>query len=113
MDHGTATGAAGLQSAGGGCDSTQDRGSHHLTFKIFVDPESLRMIMAFLLVMLVEGEQVAGRFHFRNIHRCNQFAFWLEQGSIKPIEGRRLNNQENITAYCIPVKVPPNTPFYD
>jgi len=71
------------------------------------------MIMAFLLVMLVEGEQVAGRFHFRNIHRCNQFAYWLEQGTIKPIEGRRLNNQENITAYCIPVKVPPNTAFYD
>ena len=71
------------------------------------------MIMAFLLVMLVEGEQVAGQFHFRNIHRCNQFAYWLEQGTVKPVEGRRLNNQQNITAYCIPVKVRPNIQFYD
>ena len=71
------------------------------------------MIMAFLLVMLVEGEQVAGDFHFRNIHRCNQLAYWLEQGTVKPVEGRRLNSQENITAYCIPVKVRPNIRFYD
>ena len=71
------------------------------------------MIMAFLLVMLVEGEQVAGQFYFRNIHRCNQFAYWLEQGTIKPVEGRRLNNQQNITAYCIPVKVRQNIQFYD
>ena len=71
------------------------------------------MIMAFLLVMLVEGEQVGGQFYFRNIHRCNQFAYCLEQGSIKPVDGRRLRNQENITAYCKPVKVDPKTQFYD
>ena len=71
------------------------------------------MIMAFLLIMLVEGEQVAGSFHFRNVHRCNQFAHWLEQGTIKPIEDRRINKQKNLTAYCIPVKVPPTTTFYD
>ena len=71
------------------------------------------MIMAFLLVMLVDGEEVGGKFHFRNVHRCNQFAHWLENGTIKPIENRRINNQVNITAYCIPVKVLPSTTFYD
>lgn len=71
------------------------------------------MIMAFLLIMMVEGERVPGDFHFRNLHRCNQFAMWLEQGSVKPIQKRRVYTQENITAYCIPVKVRPNTTFYD
>ena len=71
------------------------------------------MIMAFLLVMIVDGEEVGGKFHFRNIHRCNQFAYWLEQGSIKPVDGRKLRSQENITAYCMPVKVSPKTQFFD
>ena len=71
------------------------------------------MIMAFLLVMLVDGEEVGGKFHFRNVHRCNQFAHWLENGTVKTIENRRINNQVNITAYCIPVKVLPSTTFYD
>jgi len=71
------------------------------------------MIMAFLLVMMVEGERVPGDFHFRNVHRCNQFAVWLETGSIKSVDKRRINTQENISAYCIPVKVRPNITFYD
>ena len=71
------------------------------------------MIMAFLLVMLVDGEEVGGKFHFRNVHRCNQFAHWLENGTVKPIENRRISNQVNITAYCIPVKVLSSTTFYD
>jgi hypothetical protein len=72
------------------------------------------MIMAFLLVMIVDGTQVPGDFHFRNVHRCSQFAQWLEDGSIKPVQKRRINGQANISAYCIPVKVSlKRTTFYD
>lgn len=71
------------------------------------------MIMAFLLVMLVDGERVGGEFYFRNVHRCNQFAYWLENGTIKPVDKRRVNNQVNISAYCMPVKVNANATFYD
>jgi hypothetical protein len=69
--------------------------------------------MAFLLVMIVDGTQVPGDYHFRSVFRCNQFAVWLETGAIKPVDKRRLNTQKNISAYCIPVKVRPNITFYD
>jgi len=71
------------------------------------------VIMAFLLVMIVDGVQVPGDFHFRNVHRCSQFAQWLEDGTVKPVQKRRLNSQAKISAYCIPVKVRPNITFYD
>tara|TARA_Y100000114_G_scaffold121451_1_gene116628 strand:+ start:2295 stop:2513 length:219 start_codon:yes stop_codon:yes gene_type:complete len=72
------------------------------------------MVMAFLLVMIVEGEQIAGRFHFRNAYRCNQMAYLLETGAISPVDKRRVYQpQNNLSAYCIPVKVPKTTTFYD
>jgi len=71
------------------------------------------VIMAFLLVMIVDGVQVPGDYHFRSVFRCNQFAVWLENGSIKPVDKRRLSTQKNISAYCVPVKVRPNITFYD
>lgn len=73
------------------------------------------MIMAFLLVMIVDGERLqTGDFHFRNAYICNRFAYLLETGAISPVDKRRVYSaQQNITAYCIPVKVSPNTTFYD
>jgi hypothetical protein len=73
------------------------------------------MIMAFLLVMIVDGERLqTGDFHFRNAYICNRFAYLLETGAISPVDKRRVYSaQKNITAYCIPVKVRPNTTFYD
>tara|TARA_B100001248_G_C27049850_1_gene304737 strand:- start:31 stop:252 length:222 start_codon:yes stop_codon:yes gene_type:complete len=73
------------------------------------------MIMAFLLVMIVDGKQLdTGKFHFRNAYRCNQMAFLLESGAISPVDKRRVYRQQNnLSAYCIPVKVAPTTTFYD
>lgn len=73
------------------------------------------MIMAFLLIMVVDGTQIdTGKFHFRNAYRCNQMAFLLESGAISPVDKRRVyQQQDNISAYCIPVKVARTTTFYD
>tara|TARA_X000000950_G_scaffold1680_1_gene1865 strand:+ start:51488 stop:51709 length:222 start_codon:yes stop_codon:yes gene_type:complete len=73
------------------------------------------MIMAFLLIMVVDGTQLdTGKFHFRNAYRCNQMAFLLESGAISPVDKRRVyQSQSKISAYCIPVKVAPTTTFYD
>ena len=69
--------------------------------------------MAFLLVVVINGEPIPDQFYFRDITRCNTFAYYISTGKTKPVEGKRLNNQQNITAYCIPVKVRPNIKFYD
>ena len=72
------------------------------------------MIMAFALIMLVEGERIGGEFLFRNLYRCNQMAFLLESGAITPVDRRRVyQSQKNITAYCQPVKVNRNARCYD
>tara|TARA_Y200000002_G_C22558681_1_gene611489 strand:- start:171 stop:464 length:294 start_codon:yes stop_codon:yes gene_type:complete len=73
------------------------------------------MIMAFLLIMVVDGTQIdTGKFHFRNAYRCNQMAYLLESGAISPVDKRRVYQQQNkISAYCIPVKTPRTTTFYD
>ncbi len=71
-------------------------------------------ILAFMLITIVEGNVVAGadQMLFKDIHRCQQFAYWIEhncrdhlcRGGVK---------QQNITAYCRPVMAPANTKFWD
>ncbi len=71
------------------------------------------MIMAFLLVVIVEGEPIADQFYFRNIQRCNQFAQWVETGKVNLVKDRAVQRQTNISAYCIPKRVNANTKTYD
>ena len=71
------------------------------------------MLMAFLLIVLVDGEpeNTAGML-FRDINRCNYFSDRIERGSF--VEGQRhRNSQVNISAYCTPRIVPEETKFWD
>ena len=41
------------------------------------------MVMAFLLIMIVDGEPIeSNQFIFRIVHRCNYFARALESGEV-------------------------------
>ena len=71
------------------------------------------MLMAFLLIVLVDGEpeNTAGML-FRDINRCNYFSDRIERGIF--VEGQRFrNSQVNVTAYCKPRMVPEVTVFWD
>ena len=61
------------------------------------------MIMAFLLIVIVDGEPLSEEFYFRDVTRCNQFAYFVESGAVKI--GNKQRNQKNISAYCIPKKI--------
>ena len=69
------------------------------------------MMMAFLLVVVVNGEPIPARFFFRDITRCTTFAYYVSTGKTKI--NNRYQMQENIPAYCIPKRVPANTKFWD
>tara|TARA_R100000742_G_C4245652_1_gene64644 strand:+ start:481 stop:666 length:186 start_codon:yes stop_codon:yes gene_type:complete len=59
-------------------------------------------LMAFLLIVIVAGEEVnTSNMYFKNINRCRYFADRLE------------DNEAKVTAYCKPVMVSPNTTFRD
>ena len=73
----------------------------------------MELIMAFVLVTVVEGKELEDRFYFRNIHRCNQFAYSIEHGSTGPDRRRYHSKQQNITAYCIPRRLSKNSKFWD
>ncbi len=63
------------------------------------------MLMAFLLVVVVDGEVVSDNgMLFRDVYRCNVFASAIEQGKWSPND-RPYYRQENITAYCVPKRV--------
>jgi len=68
-------------------------------------------MMAFLLVVVVNGEPIPDQFYFRDITRCNTFAYYVSTG--KTQINRNYQMQENITAYCIPKRVPANTRTWD
>ena len=71
------------------------------------------MVMAFLLIMIVDGEPIeSNQFIFRNVHRCNYFARALETGETS-YKFSYVGSQTKITAYCIPKMVSPNTIFRD
>jgi len=67
--------------------------------------------MAFLLVVVVNGEPIPAQFYFRDITQCDTFAYYGSPG--KTQINRNYQMQENITAYCIPKRVPANTRTWD
>ena len=63
------------------------------------------MIMAFLLVVMVDGELVSTNdMLFENVYRCNQFAKAIERGELGP-DKQQYVWQENISSYCLPQTV--------
>lgn len=70
-----------------------------------------QMIMAFLLIVIVDGEPLKEEFYFRDVTRCNQFAYYVESGAVTLNKQRR--NQNNISAYCIPKKIRSNMKTWD
>lgn len=65
------------------------------------------MIMAFVLMVMVEGEAVnTDMMYFQNINRCNYFADAIEKRSTN-------SSQYQVTAWCEPRMVPSNTKFWD
>lgn len=69
------------------------------------------MIMAFLLVVIVNNDLLNEEFYFRDITRCNQFAFWIETGQVNLVQ--RKKKQNNVSAYCVPKKVRIGTKTWD
>ncbi len=70
------------------------------------------MLMAFLLVVVVEGETVSdNRMLFKDIYWCNIFATAVEQGKWSPND-RTYYRQQNVTAYCLPKMVSAKTKLF-
>ncbi len=68
------------------------------------------MIIAFLLIVIVEGENISDdRMLFRNIERCIYFAQALERSDYR----RRTDYNKNVDAYCIPKMVPRGTELFE
>jgi hypothetical protein len=71
------------------------------------------VLMAFLLVVVVNNEVISDdRMLFRDVYRCNKFARAIEKGKTRPDE-YIYYSQKNISAYCIPRMVAPDTTLYD
>mgnify|MGYP003114495068 CR=1 FL=1 len=71
------------------------------------------MIIAFLLVVLVNGEVVSDdRMLFFSVYRCNEFALAIEEGRMGP-RNKRYKNNLNVTAYCVPSMVRTGTPLFN
>ena len=71
------------------------------------------LIMAFDLITVVEGEELEDKFYFRNIHRCNQFAYSIEHGATSSHRRHYHHKQHNISAYCVPRRLPAGRKFWD
>ena len=72
------------------------------------------MIIAFLLVVVVNGETVSDdRMLFESIYRCNEFAIAIEEGRASSSQIKRYRMQENVSAYCIPKMVPRGTELFE
>lgn len=72
------------------------------------------MILAFLLVVIVDKEIVSDDdMLFRDVYRCNFFAWAIESGRHTDKRFYNWRRQENVTAYCIPKRVRDNVKFYD
>lgn len=67
------------------------------------------MTMAFLLVVMVDGELVSTNdMLFEDVYRCNQFAKAIERGESGP-DKQSYIWQKDISAYCLPKMVRENT----
>ena len=71
-------------------------------------------ILAFMLITVVEGNVVDGAesMFFKDIHRCQQFAYWIEH-NCRDALCRGGIKQQKITAYCKPVMAGANQKFWD
>ena|GEM_PF-2097530 len=71
------------------------------------------MIMAFLLVVIVDGAQVSdGDMLFQNIYTCNKYANAVERGE-SASDRQPYKWQENISAYCLPKMVSTDIELFD
>tara|TARA_R110000824_G_scaffold195707_3_gene378590 strand:- start:490 stop:705 length:216 start_codon:yes stop_codon:yes gene_type:complete len=71
------------------------------------------MLMAFLLVVVVDGEIVTtDEMLFKDIYRCNRFANAVERGE-SASDRQPYKWQENISAYCIPKMVDKDTELFE
>ena len=71
------------------------------------------MILVFLLVTIVNNEQVSDdRMLFKSVYRCQSFANAIELSKESATQRRCIRNQ-GVTAYCIPRMVPTNTKVFD
>jgi hypothetical protein len=70
------------------------------------------MIMAFLLVVIVNGEPLenSGNWFFKSVLTCNRAANYIESGATSPKGGT--GTQKGISAYCVPKSVPRNTKLW-
>ena len=70
-------------------------------------------ILAFMLVTVIEGNVAQGsdQMLFRDIHRCQQFAYWIEH-NCRDVRCRGGIKQHNITAYCKPVMAGANQKLF-
>ena len=71
-------------------------------------------ILAFMLITVVEGNVVDGAesMLFKDIHRCQQFAYWIEH-NCRDALCRGGIKQQKIPAYCKPVMAGANQRFWD
>ena len=71
-------------------------------------------VYPFMVATIVEGNVVEGsdQMLFRDIHRCQQFAYWIEH-NCRDSRCRGGVKQQNITAYCRPVMAGANQKFWD
>tara|TARA_B110000037_G_C16946012_1_gene434787 strand:- start:318 stop:533 length:216 start_codon:yes stop_codon:yes gene_type:complete len=71
------------------------------------------MLMAFLLVVVVDGEIVTtDEMLFKDIYRCNRFANAVERGE-SASDRQPYKWQENISAYCLPKMVSKDTELFE
>ena len=72
------------------------------------------MIMAFLLVVHVDGRQLdTSEMHFRDIHRCTFCAEELEKSANLIWSGNKVIHAIKLDAWCKPVTVSPSVLFWD
>ena len=74
----------------------------------------MKTILAFMLITVIDGTVVddTESMIFKDIHRCQQFAYWIEHNCRSPhcVGGIR---QQNISAYCKPVMAREDRKFWD
>ena len=72
------------------------------------------MIMAFLLMVIVDGVvQDTDLMYFKDVDRCNYFAHKLETGHFSNDRQHYYAHQRNVTSYCLPKMVAETTKFWD
>ena len=72
------------------------------------------MVLAFLLVVVVNGETVSdNRMLFQSIYRCNEFAIAIEEGRSSSENIKKYRMQKNVSAYCIPKMVSQETELFE